>query len=510
MIRPTWHIAVDLGAESGRVMLGEIDVAAGKIELREIHRFATARLQIGSGLHWDVESIEREILTGLAKAAKNRGTVASVSVDSWGVDYVLLGESGAPLAPPFMYRDPRTDAIFARVQADEAARRMVFEETGLQFLHFNTLYQLLADLEEPGGRELHERTSELLMTGDYFNWRLCGVARAERSLASTSQLYNPRLRGWSRRLIEHFGIRPGLLPELVDSGTILGPLRPEVSLQTGLPGSVKVIATCSHDTAAAVAATPLAGASSAYLSSGTWSLLGVELAEPIVTDECHELGFTNEVGFGHTIRLLKNISGLFILQECRGEWQRHEGTKARRHEGPDAEGAFSYARLAEMAKRVEPLRSLIRPDAPQFARVGGMTAKIAQYCGRTGQPAPESPGEFVRCIYESLALLYAETLGDIERLSGREIDTLNVVGGGSQADLLNQMTADACGVLVEAGPAEATAIGNVGIQVIAMGSLGGIDALRELVRRSFLLRRYEPRTDRLSAAVARFVALPRE
>lgn len=501
MTRPSWHIAVDLGAESGRVMLGCIDAVGGRIELREVYRFPTARLELADGLHWDVGAIEREILTGLGKAADAGQQIVSLSVDSWGVDYVLVDEGGSPLAAPYMYRDARTDAIFARVQADEAARQIVFEETGIQFLHFNTLYQLVADMEHSGSG-VHRRAAAMVMIGDYVNARLCGIVRAERCLASTSQLYNPRTRDWSVRLIDRFGIQRGLLPELVGSGTILGSLRPEIARQTRLPETVKVIATCSHDTAAAVAATPLAGEESAYLSSGTWSLLGVEVAEPIITDECREFGFTNEVGFGHAIRLLKNISGLFILQECRGEWQRHEGTER----GGEV---LSYAELAEMARAAEPLRSLIRPDAPQFAKVGEMPRRIAEYCRRTSQPEPRTPGEFARCIYESLAMLLSETLAHTRRITGRRIRTLNVVGGGSQARLLNQMTADACGVVVETGPVEATAIGNIGIQAIALGSVGSINELRRLVRRSFPPQCIEPRSDEILAATARFAALPR-
>jgi rhamnulokinase len=394
-----------------------------------------------------------------------------------------------------MYRDPRTDAAFARVQADPELRRLVYDETGIQFLHFNTLYQLIADRQAPTGRFLHDALATgLLLMGDYFNWLLSGVAKAERSLASTSQLYNPRTRGWSDRLVETFDLRGKLLPELVDSGTILGSLRPDIAEITGLR-SAQVIASCSHDTAAAVAATPLAE-NAAYLSSGTWSLLGVEVAEPIITDESRELGFTNEVGFGHTIRLLKNISGLFILQECRRELS-------------DGGREIDYPELARLAREAPAMRSLIRPDAPEFGRVGGMTGKIADYCRRTNQPVPQSPGELGRCVYDSLSLLYARTLGQIERLTGRRIATINVVGGGSRSELLNQLTADACEVVVEAGPAEATALGNIGIQSMAMGGLDGPDDLRAAVRRSFEVRRFEPSPGAAAAKVReRFEALP--
>lgn len=488
------HLAIDLGAESGRVMLGRVDPSAGRIELEEIRRFPTSRSVVDGTHRWDVFRIYGEILAGLGTAAKKHGGATSISVDSWGVDYVLRGpDDVAPLTPPFMYRDPRTDAAFARVQADSALRTLVYDETGIQFLHFNTLYQLMADRETPAGRALHDAAAGLLLMGDYFNCLLSGVARAERSLASTSQLYNPRARAWSDRLIETFDLPRDLLPELVDSGTILGPLRPDIAGKTGLR-SAQVIATCSHDTAAAVAATPLAD-SAAYLSSGTWSLLGVEVAEPVINDDARELGFTNEVGHGHTIRLLKNISGLFILQECRRELS-------------DSGREIDYPELARLAREAPAMRSLIRPDAPEFSRVGGMVGKVQNYCRRTGQPIPQSPGELARCVYDSLSLLYARTLLQIERLTGRRIDVINVVGGGSRSALLNQLTADACGIAVEAGPAEATALGNIGIQSVALGSLADIAELRHAVRQSFEMQRFAPSRSDLAAAKSRFESLP--
>ena len=435
--------------------------------------------------------IFNEIVDGLAKAAKAAaGEVAGVSVDSWAVDYVLLKDGHPHLTPPFMYRDARTDGVSSRVQNDPAAAGLVFDETGIQFLPFNTIYQLLADLEQPGGRELHDFADGLLLIGDYFNFLLSGVRKLDRSMASSTQLYNPRLRGWSDALCERFGIRRGLLPELVDSGTTLGPISDDIALRSGLSKSVQVVATCSHDTGAAVAATPITDGA-AYLSSGTWSLLGVELAEPMITDACRAANFTNEVGYGHSIRLLKNLGGLFILQECR----------------KDFDGEPDYATLAAMADDVEPLRSLIRPDAAPFGEPGGMTRKIADFCRETGQPAPETPGQFVRCVYDSLAMLYAATLGQIETITGRRPTRVNVVGGGSRAEVLNQATADACGVPVEAGPVEATGLGNVGVQAIAAGTLGGLGDLRDLVRRSFPITTYEPKDGRYPAAAARFASL---
>lgn len=501
MHRATSHIAIDLGAESGRVMLGRVDPAAGRIALEELHRFRTHRVSILGSQRWDVLAIYNDILAGLTKAAvASAGTgepIHSVSVTSWGVDYVLYAAGQPHLAPPFMYRDSRTEEVSGRLWANEASRQLIFEETGIQFLHFNTLYQLLADLENPSGDALHALVGGLLPIADYFNYLLSGVAKCERSLASTTQLYNPRTCTWSDRLVDAFALRRKLLPCLVDGGTTLGMLTDEVAHYTGL-GKVRVIAACSHDTAGAVAGTPLVGESSAYLSSGTWSLLGMELREPVVTNACRELGFTNEVGYGGTIRLLKNIGGLFLVQECRQDFAMAAG----------AAQEIDYATLAEQARTAKPLRSLIRPELPQFGKVSGMTRKIADYCRQTGQPAPETPGQFVRCIFDSLGLLYARTLGELEQLVGRRVSVLNIVGGGSRSELLNQIAADACGLPVEAGPVEATSLGCIGIQAIAAGTLGGLTDLRALVRRSFPVRSYTPSQSPYASAMGRFLALP--
>ena len=490
--RPTQHVAVDLGAESGRVMLGAVDPSGGSISLREVHRFPSVRTRVLESERWDVLGIFNEIVEGLKKAAEAAtGEVTSVSVDSWAVDYVLLKAGHPHLTPPFMYRDARTDAVSARVQSDPAAAGLVFDETGIQFLPFNTIYQLLADLEQPGGKELHAVADGLLLVGDYFNFLLSGVRKLDRSMASTTQLYNPRTRRWSDMLCGQFGIRRALLPELVDSGTTLGPIRDDIAARTGLSRNVQVVATCSHDTAAAVAATPIREGG-AYLSSGTWSLLGVELAEPVVTDACRAANFTNEVGFGHTIRLLKNISGLFIVQELRKEFAAA---------GQEAD----YATLAEAAREAEPLRSLIRPELPPFAKAGDVARKVADHCRETGQPVPETPGQFVRCVYDSLAMLYAETLGQIEAITGSRPTGINVVGGGGRAEVLNQATADACGVAVEAGPVEATALGNVGVHAIAAGTLGGLERPAEPRPPQFPARKpINPKTTAILAAAERF------
>jgi rhamnulokinase len=475
------HLAIDLGAESGRVMIGRVGET---IALEELHRWPSRRVRIAGGERWDVLFMWAQILQGLRLAAEREPDIGSLSVDTWGVDYVHLLDGQPYLTPPFMYRDPRTTAVYQATLADEERRRMVFDRTGIQFLPFNTIYQLASD--DPA---VTERSDGWLLMSDYFHFLLSGLRRQERSQASTTQLYDPAARDWSRPLIDAFGLRYDLFPDLVDSGTSLGPITDEVARLTGLPTDVKVVATCSHDTGNAVAATPL-DQSGAYLSSGTWSLLGVESPEPVITDAARGHNFTNEVGHGHTIRLLKNLSGLFLVQECRRDFA----------------GEPDYAELADAAASVEAGRSLVRPEAAPFMEPGEMCRKIADFCRDTGQLVPKTPGEFVRCCYESLALLYAETLDALGEITGRRPTSLHVVGGGSNASLLNQLAADACGVPVHAGPAEATALGNIGIQAMAAGAVADLNDLRRRVRASTTIRTFTPAGD-LAAHADRFARL---
>jgi rhamnulokinase len=476
---PTHHyLACDLGAESGRIMLGTL--ASDRLTIEEIHRFPNGAIAISNSLRWDILRLFEEVKVGLGKATARGVSVSSVSCDSWGVDYVLLHGDEPMLAPPFHYRDNRTDGgmerAFGVVPAGE-----IFAETGIQFLFFNTLYQLHADLlQRPGIFHLAER---FLNIGDYFNFLLSGVARAEESLASTTQLYNPRQRTWSKKLIEKFGFPARIFPEIVPSGAILGPLLPALATETGLQ-EVQVVAGCSHDTGAAVAAVPAEGEDWAYLSSGTWSLLGVESAAPIITARSRQINFTNEVGHGGSIRFLKNIIGLWIVQECRRAWVKT---------GEE----YSYEQLAQMAETAVPLRSFINPNNARFAKPDHMPQKIADYCRETNQNVPATPAEFIRCVLESLAMLYRQTLDQIEEVTGRGLKTLHIVGGGCKNQLLNQLSANATGRTVVAGPAECTAIGNVLIQAIALGHLPSLAAARQVVRDSFPTSRFEPREGRV-------------
>jgi rhamnulokinase len=481
----TYYAACDLGAESGRVMLGAL--ADGKLTLEEIHRFPTGGVNIAGSLRWDVLRIWDEIKTGLRKVAARGVKIESVSADSWGVDYVWLRGDEPLLTLPCHYRDGRTDGAFERAFA-VATREEIFAESGIQFMQFNTLYQLHADAEQR--RWLFKTADRFLFIADYFNWLMSGVGKAEVSLASTSQLYNPKRKKWSRALLKKLGLPKRLFPEIVPSGTVLGPVLPELGL-----GDAKVVASCSHDTGAAVAAVPGKGKDWAYLSSGTWSLLGVETKKPVINEQALALNFTNEVGFGHSIRFLRNIVGLWIAQECRRTWAA---------DGRD----YTYDQLVKLAGEAEPLRSLIQPNDARFVKAGDMPSKVAGYCRQTGQPEPVTHGQIARCVLESLALLYAQQIKEIEVLTGREIKRLHIVGGGSQNALLNQFSANATGLPVLAGPVEATAVGNILVQAIALGHLADLAGLRKVVGNSFPVTEFSPQDAGVwSQARRRFEAL---
>jgi rhamnulokinase len=467
------YIACDLGAESGRVMLGTLE--EGRLGLEEIHRFSNGPARVMGSLRWDTLRIFEELKRGLKKVAERGIQPASVSVDSWGVDYVLTGKHEPQLGLPYHYRDSRTDATYDKALKKAGAER-IFEETGIQFMSINTLYQFVADLEQRP--ELLRLAERFLLIGDYFNFLFSGRGVAEESLASTTQVYDPRKRDWSGELIRILGFESRLFPEIVPSGTILGPLLPEVAEETQLSG-VQVVATCSHDTGAAVAAVPAEGGDWAYLSSGTWSLIGVELPEPLINEEVRRANFTNEAGHCGTTRFLKNISGLWLLQECRRAWAK-EGTE------------YGYEELTHLALETEPLRSLVNPNASRLAKPDQMPRKIREACAAQGEPAPETPGQIARCILESLAITYRTAFEQLRTLTGRQLNRLHIVGGGSQSKLLNQAAADAIGCPVIAGPVEATAIGNLLVQAMAMGDIQSLEGLRKTVRDSFPVTTYKP------------------
>jgi rhamnulokinase len=480
------YLACDLGATSGRLMLGSL--ADGKLSLEELHRFGNGPVKVGSSLHWNIEGLFAELRTGLKKAAARKLPYSSISTDSWGVDYILYDEQDRMIEPTFCYRDSRTEQGVKNAKA-RVSWEDIYGETGIQFMALNTIYQLAAETPERLAR-----ARRLLLIGDAFNYYCSGVARHEESLASTSQLYNPRSKTWSRKLLGALGLPEGLFTPVAPSGTRLGPLRPELAAEAGLP-PIEVVASCSHDTGAAVAAVPGRGQNWAYLSSGTWSLIGVELPAPVITDQSREMSFTNEVGFGSTIRFLKNIVGMWIVEECRREWAQ---------QGRD----YDYRTLDQMTAEAPPFVSLINPNDPRFVSPDGMPDKIAAFCKETGQPVPAAPGAMLRCVYESLALLYAVMRARLEQLTGRKIDQLNIVGGGSKNDLLNQFTANALQVPVYAGPKEATAIGTIVVQAIALGHLKSLAEAREVVRRSTEMAAFQPKdVSAWQQAQARFAKL---
>ena len=483
---PTHYLACDLGADSGRLILGTLN--GGKISLEDLHRFPTGATKVAGALHWEFDRLLNELKTGLKKAAARHLPIASISTDSWGVDYVLYDERGLPLSPVWCYRDART-ATGVEIVNGKMDWPQIYSETGIQFMALNTIYQIVT---EPAERLANAK--QLLLIGDAFNFFCSGVARNEVSLASTTQLYNPQTRTWSKKIFPALGLREELFAPLCASGTRLGLMKMNLATEVGLP-PIEVIATCSHDTGAAVAAVPASGGNWAYLSSGTWSLMGVELPAPVITEQSRALGFTNEIGYGNTVRLLKNIVGLWLIQESRRYWIK-PGKK------------FEFAELEKMAAMSAPFVSLINPDDARFLSPDDMPKKIAEFCTETGQPVPADIGACVRCIYESLALFYRQTLRKLERLTGKKIERLHIVGGGSQAELLNQFSANALKIPVITGPTECAALGNILVQAIALGHLESHAAAREVVRNSFELKTFTPQdSEQWDAAAKRFEKL---
>jgi rhamnulokinase len=474
MPSPKQFLAFDLGAESGRGILGRFDGA--KLDLQVVHRFPNGAVRTLDTLHWDVLRLYGEMLAALRKCAAEHGPPDSLGVDTWGVDFALLGRGGTLLGNPRHYRDPHTegvmDAAFARVP-----RADIFRQTGIQFMRFNTLFQLVALQRDRS--PLLDAAETLLFMPDLFHYFFTGIKVNEFTDASTSQMVDPATRGWAYGLVRSFGLPEKILGTLVQPGTMLGPLRSAVAEETGAP-AVPVVAPATHDTAAAVAAVPARGGSWAYISSGTWSLVGVEADAPQVGEAAQAANVTNEGGVGGTVRLLKNVMGLWLVQECRRAWER-------------AGQAYTYEEMMRMAEAAPAFAAVVDPDDAAFVLPANMPAAIADYCRRRGRPAPGDVGATVRCALESLALKYRWVLERLEGLTGRRVETVHVVGGGSQNTLLCQLTADACGRPVVAGPAEATAAGNVLTQAIGLGVLGSLADAREVVRRSFAVRAYEPR-----------------
>jgi rhamnulokinase len=486
------YLGIDLGAENGRVVAGHWD--GKKMMLEELHRFSNGPVYVTGTMHWDVLRIWKEIQKGLAIAGKKYGKqIVSVGADTWGVDHVLLTKNGGIIGRPFHYRDARTGGMMEKA-FKKVPRAEIFARTGVQFQPFNTLFQLLAMKEQ--NPELLARVDCLLLMPDFIHWRLCGARAAEFTNATTTQCLDPLKRKWAGNLLKKLGLPTAIFPKVIPPGTKLGTMHDSVSKLLGL-GKIQVVAPATHDTASAVVGVPTAHsgrANWAYISSGTWSLMGVEVEKACLAPRALELNMTNEGGFGGGYRLLKNIMGLWLVQQCKRSFEAKGGQ-------------YSYARLARLAAGAKPLRSLLNVDDARFLNPQDMPRAMQKFCRETGQPVPKSKGELVRCAYESLALKYRQTLGWLEELTGEYIEVIHIVGGGSQNRLLNQFAADACQRPVLAGPVEATVMGNVLVQAWAAKEISSLAKMREVVRRSSTIARYEPANSGSWAEAANRLAL---
>jgi rhamnulokinase len=492
------YLALDLGAESGRGMLGRFD--GRKLTLDEVHRFPNGPVRMLNTLHWDVPHLFSEMKIAVGKASASCGAgLDGIGIDTWGVHFGLVGRGDTLLGNPVHYRDARTDGM-ADLAVKKISRERIYEITGLQFLPFNTVYQLLA--LRNANSPLLDVAETLLMMPDLFAWLFTGRRAGERTDASTTQLLDPRMGEWSAEICSALDLPRLILPDLIEPGTEIGPIRTSVIEELGLKHGLTLFAPGTHDTASAVAAVPAISSVApgappdwCYLSSGTWSLLGVEVPQPVINSETFKYNFTNEGGVAGTIRLLKNIMGLWLVQECRRTWSR-------------AGVEWSYEELVGQAAAARPFAALVDPDDPRFFAPGDMPARLAAFCTRTGQQPPHNEGAFIRCAMESLALKYRWTVEKLEAILGTTIKSVHVVGGGSRNALLCQFTADACNRPVYGGPVEATAAGNVLLQAVARGKLGSLADARAVVRRSFPVVVYEPRdTSAWAEAAGRFEGL---
>ncbi len=473
------YVAVDLGASSGRHVLGHFD--GERLRLEEAYRFENGPVEVAGNLHWDALSQWSHIKQGL-RAAKATGTeIVSVGVDTWGVDFALLGRNDELLGNPYHYRDSRTNGMMEKAFA-VVPREEIFQATGLQFMQFNSLYQLLAMKERQSS--ILEAAERLLMMPDLFHWLLTGVKCNEMSDVSTSQCYDPTTGDWAFGMLDRFGLPRKIFGEIVQPGTVLGGMRGLVAEETGLANVKTVLPGC-HDTASAVAAVPAASQPGmrpdwCYVSLGTWALMGVETPAPVVNARTSQLNFTNEGGVARTNRLLKNIAGLWLVQECRRVWQ-------------TAGKLYDWDALTKLAEAQPAFSAFVNPDAGEFLAPGDMPEAIRVFCQKTGQAAPTEDGAVIRCALESVAMKFRQVFAWCEELAGGRLDTIHIVGGGVKNRLICQMAADACGRRVVAGPIEATAVGNLMMQAIAMGDVGSLAEARRIVARSFEVEEYLPR-----------------
>ena len=469
-----YFFAVDLGATSGRTIIGQLD--GGKFELEELTRFDNNLIEQGGHFYWDIYALYFEIIKGLKLAATRGVQITSIGIDTWGVDFVCIGDDGAILRNPRAYRDPVTFDAMDDYLKHVVSKQEVYDVTGIQFMNFNSIFQLYAMRRE--GNAALKHAQKILFVPDALSWMLTGNEVCEYTIASTSQLLDPRTKQLDERLLASLGLTRSKFGKMVNPGTVIGVLTDEVQRLTGL-GAVPVIAVAGHDTGSAVAAVPAKDEKFAYLSSGTWSLMGIETKDAVISERSYELNFTNEGGIEGTTRFLKNICGMWLYERCRKEW-------------PEEVRRLSHPELQGSAMEVEAFRSIINPDDAMFANPSSMIEAIQGYCRQTNQPVPESPAEICRCIFDSLALRYRQVFQWLQEFASFPIDVLHIIGGGSLNKYLNQFTANSCGVTVLAGPQEGTAIGNIMLQAKASGLVKDIWEMRQIIANSLELVQYEP------------------
>ena len=469
-----YFFAVDLGATSGRTIIGSI--SDGKFDLEEVTRFPNNLIETGGHFYWDIYALYFEMIRGLKEVASRGLQITSIGIDTWGVDFVLIGDDGAILRNPRSYRDPITFDAMDDYLKHVISRQEVYDVTGIQFMNFNSIFQLYAMQREQNSAL--RQAAKILFVPDALSWMLTGNAVCEYTIASTSQLLDPRTKQLDERLLASLQLSRSKFGRMVSPGSVIGVLTDEVQKLTGL-GPVPVIAVAGHDTASAVAAVPAKNEQFAYLSSGTWSLMGIETKDAVINERSYELNFTNEGGVEGTTRFLKNICGMWLYERCRKEW-------------PEEVRQLSHPELQGSAMTIEPFRSIINPDDDLFANPSSMIEAIQTYCKNSGQPVPETPAEICRCIFDSLALRYRQVFQWLKEFSSFDLSVLHIIGGGSLNKFLNQFTANSLGVQVLAGPQEGTAIGNIMLQAKASGVVSDIWEMRRIIANSLQLVKYEP------------------
>lgn len=481
------YLAIDMGASGGRHVLGHFD--GKKIELEEIYRFDNGPVDLAGTLYWDLPGLFSHVKNGLRVAGTKSGNIGSLGVDTWGVDFALLSRGDRFLDNPVCYRDPRTDGIMEKA-FELVPRKTIFGHSGLQFMQFNTLYQLLA--MQWGHDSRLDMANSFLMMPDLFHWLLSGVKSNEFTNATTTQFFDPCKGDWSFELLRLFDLPRTPFGPISPPGTILGGLRSKIAENCGIKGNMKVILTGTHDTASAVMAVPSASeigkADWAYISLGTWALMGIESANPVVNDLVSEFNFTNEGGVGGTMRILKNICGLWLIQECRRVWNQQGKCNVSGHE-------WDWEDLNRMAAGAQPLKSFINPDAREFLSPTDMPEAIRRFCKQTSQPVPETEGAVLRCAIESIAMKFRHVLEMCEKIGGTRIETVHIVGGGTRNLQLCQAAANACARRVLTGPIEATAIGNIMMQAVAQGDVKDIREARAIIKNSFEVVEFLPSSE---------------